>query len=290
MSTKNLGRTAIEGGRIGRYKNSVRKKERSFRTANRIFNGRAVNDAEAFEEGATPVLRPKSKRGNQTDKLGPIYDMLDGMVGRPWAKVFSEICEKFDSRTLAGRHVLFDHILGEVDPHPHVQNASKWRYNFHLTYFVDDHGIFRKWPKQRYIQNSITRKYAESIVKWLDGRALIQDGQKIFWADEISRSKSGPLDVHLVPAYKTKELVIGFSWGSKQVWTNESSLLSNWNWRQNRALSRDERAFFQSIPEWLRKALFVSEKANQDLLEQAGRKRPDYFDALMLRLRLKQAA
>lgn len=118
MATKYLGRTAIEGGRTGWYKNRVDHHERAFRNENRVALHRVcANDA---DEASLPVLHPKSKRGNQTDKLRPVWRMLDTFVGRPWAKVFAEICEKFDSRTLTGRHVLHDHIMQSIDPHAYV--------------------------------------------------------------------------------------------------------------------------------------------------------------------------
>lgn len=60
------------------------------------------------------------------DKLAPAQRWLASQVGRPWDKVYSELRAQFDSRTIAGAHVVNDHMLGWVrrwnQPDPYRQN------------------------------------------------------------------------------------------------------------------------------------------------------------------------
>jgi hypothetical protein len=49
-----------------------------------------------------------------TDVLGPLYRYLDKQVGRPWNKVYSELCAFLDKRKVTHAHV-FTHIDGYVE-------------------------------------------------------------------------------------------------------------------------------------------------------------------------------
>ena len=49
-----------------------------------------------------------------SDLLGPLRRYLRKQVGRPWDKVWSEITQTLDSRSLTGQHI-FDHIRWEVE-------------------------------------------------------------------------------------------------------------------------------------------------------------------------------
>ena len=49
-----------------------------------------------------------------SDVLGPLRRYLHKQVGRPWNKIWSEITQTLDSRSLTGLHI-FDHIRWEVE-------------------------------------------------------------------------------------------------------------------------------------------------------------------------------
>src|SRR5207247_5947029 len=49
-----------------------------------------------------------------SDLLGPLRRYLRKQVGRTWDKVWSEITQTLDSRSLTGQHI-FDHIRSEVE-------------------------------------------------------------------------------------------------------------------------------------------------------------------------------
>lgn len=259
MATKYLGRTAIEGGRTGWYKNRVDHHERAFRNENRVSLHRVTaNDA---DEASLPILHPKSKRGNQTDKLRPVWRMLDTFVGRPWAKVFAEICEKFDGRTLAGRHVLHDHILRSIDPHAFVERPWFWRN----SYYVDPYGIFRKREKERYPKvPRIAKSLADEVSFWLGSRGITVIGKKLFWAvpsepvflafesyDTVSNKFRfevvGPKPKKLLWPYATP-------WDAKSPKERTEERVS---WGRGKALPAADVAFFKALPKAVQASIVV---------------------------------
>lgn len=256
MATKDLGRTAIEGGRTGWYKNRVDHHERAFRNETRVSLHRVTaNDA---DEASLPILQPKSKRGNQTDKLRPVWRMLDAYVGRPWAKVFAEICEKFDGRTLAGRHVLHDHIMQSIDPHAYVVRS----WYFRNAYYVDPHGIFRKRERERYPKTPrIERTLVDEVCRWLGARGVTTIGKKLFWAvpsEPVFFAFEGveaPYQFRFeVVGPKPKKLLWPVSPRDSKPKEKPDQQVS---WGRGKALPADDVAFFKSLPKCLQTAIIV---------------------------------
>src|SRR5688572_27314763 len=67
--------------------------------------------------GRAPIARCRQYSSNWkdfSDLLGPLRRYLRKQVGRPWDKVWSEIAQTLDSRSLTGLHI-FDHIRWEVE-------------------------------------------------------------------------------------------------------------------------------------------------------------------------------
>jgi hypothetical protein len=136
MSTKNLARTIIEGGRSRWSKHYRRHSLRSHRAAEstllRSFDPVADGDAVVF----------RHRRGAHTgfrDKLSPACRWLDRQVGRPWNLVRSELLQRFDTRTTPGRHIMFCHVLPAVE---HDRFGCR-RHRFR----VDIHGLLQRVPK-----------------------------------------------------------------------------------------------------------------------------------------------
>lgn len=63
---------------------------------------------------------------SQTDVVGPLYGYLRKQVGRPWNKVYSEICKVMDRRNIAQDHV-FNHIFDRVCRDPILHKDGVWR-------------------------------------------------------------------------------------------------------------------------------------------------------------------
>ena len=86
-------------------------------------------------------MPPPHVRKEFHDKLSPAMRWLAAQVGRPWDKVRSELTARFDSRTVAGNHVLNDHMLGAVVRHD--DPIATWRTP---DLIIDRHGILRRSP------------------------------------------------------------------------------------------------------------------------------------------------
>jgi len=137
MSTKNLARTVLEAGKGGAGTWKRRRDNRFFRTRSR----RAVatlRDADDMDNASLPRFR-RTNRGSD-DKLGAAERWLASHVGRPWNKVRGELFARFDTRTTAGRHIVYDHML------PWVAEAPRLGCHCPPKFVVDRHGILRRAP------------------------------------------------------------------------------------------------------------------------------------------------
>jgi hypothetical protein len=139
MSTKNLARTILEAGRTsegtwGRREDNRVDRARTRQALARLRDGR---DADG-------VVWPKMKKTNRLldDKLGAPRRWLGSQVGRPWDKVRSEMFARFDPRTLAGRHIIYGHML------PWLTETRLFCFTFRPAFVVDRHGILRRAPRR----------------------------------------------------------------------------------------------------------------------------------------------
>jgi hypothetical protein len=141
MSTKNLARTVIEGGRA-RYNRFERRHSNAVERTHVHEMERALCRA---TEPECAVFEPRKVvyRGFD-DKLGPAMRWLRSQVGRPWDKVRGELFARFDTRTTAGRHILFDHLLAEVGPEPVARFSHRPRFG------VSKHGLLQYRERSRY--------------------------------------------------------------------------------------------------------------------------------------------
>jgi hypothetical protein len=174
MATKNLSRTVIEGGRdafskFHRHHSSVVERRRAHQ-----FERRLCIDEELLDDGGF-VLRESAHKGFD-DKLGPAFRYLRSQVGRPWDKVQSELFARFDTRTTAGRHILFDHLLREVN----TGDVADWR---HRRFTISRHGILqyrgrKRWRWKRWQP----LPEPESVVRsWLGQRRVRAHGERLYW-------------------------------------------------------------------------------------------------------------
>jgi hypothetical protein len=194
MSTKRLQKTVIEGGRVGRNKWERRNSHNSERTSVREFCDKVKCDPEAADE---LFIKEKEKVYKEfDDKLGPMYRWLTRQVGKPWDEVRSEIVKTFDTRTTAGRHIVYDHLLLSVEVTPNVhrlyrrttgdENTSYYKHD----YYVNDNGILcqRKYiPRHRYTPPPAWDVHY--LADWLNGRLVNKVGNKYFWYIPVDRSQ-----------------------------------------------------------------------------------------------------
>jgi len=180
MSTKNLSRTVIEGGRCDHYKREVSDYARSERTASRDFLRLVANDVEAAD--VIPAPKRKPSQPCFADKIAPVQGFLDSRVGKSWDKTFALICEKFDRRTTPGRHVTNDHILNQIAMNGEHKLPRVW--GNYYKYFVDAQGILRKVKKTKrpHVPVSVAPRFTiGQVITWLDKRKIGRMGARLVW-------------------------------------------------------------------------------------------------------------
>tara|TARA_R100001132_G_C3272859_1_gene94842 strand:+ start:260 stop:1000 length:741 start_codon:yes stop_codon:yes gene_type:complete len=100
----------------------------------------------------------------------PLKGILRKNVGRPWDKVFSQICEGLSPRTATGKHV-FDHLLNDfvlLKPEWKGKRNLPFRNGIEWTgYYVDPYGILRDndTPKARARRKKERKKASPKIVE-----------------------------------------------------------------------------------------------------------------------------
>jgi hypothetical protein len=197
MSTKNLARTVIEGGRHKHNKWDRHNSHAENRAAVRNYIKEVTLDPENFDEYDVEPVNHVGKSFD--DKLGPIYRWLRAQIGRPWDDVRAEISQTFDIRTTAGRHIVFDHLYNSVHVGPEPQ-----QYYYRLLddpdttsysrndFYVDNSGILQE---KRYINRRFNRGVVvppfdtKKIANWLSGRIVGKVGNKYFWFIPVTGDK-----------------------------------------------------------------------------------------------------
>jgi hypothetical protein len=175
MSTKNLARTVIEGGRYHGNKYLRRHSHAVARSHVHVLERQLCSHAIADEV----VFKERDPQGRQfNDKLAPGRRWLRSQVGRPWDQVRSELFQRFDTRTTAGRHILFDHLLQEVE------DTSLHRFSWGGGFFVNSHGILRYAERKRRERRRWNRWLPEpeyTLLGWLAGRRILEHGEQLYW-------------------------------------------------------------------------------------------------------------
>lgn len=140
MATKKLSRTVVEGGRRGRWEERYVDR----RVRRKVKAQLARGEEDPIEPAASHVSSEFS------DRLQPIHRFLQANRGRPWDKVYGELCKRFDRRTLKGFHLLSGHIdrhmvTGHGDRDMSVAYPSK-----PVGPWIDRHGILRYTQRKRW--------------------------------------------------------------------------------------------------------------------------------------------
>lgn len=174
MSTKNISRTIIEGGRARRNKFERYHSNATERAELRAFCHAAERDA------SDDLVAPKREKVGKDfrDKLGPVYRWLRKHLGQPWNAVYSKLLRTFDTRTTAGRHIIFDHVLRSVD-HRH-EEANRGYFDF----YIDEAGLLCLSERNRWVRyrrrdpNEVKEK---ELRAWTQGRKVMDYGVSMFW-------------------------------------------------------------------------------------------------------------
>lgn len=149
MATKNLARTVTEGGRSGRW--AERYSTRVERQRVRRYLDRIDNADEALDLGVGPERRNDWWGTSFSDRLQPVRRFLAARAGQPWDDVFSELCSKFDRRTIKGWHLVDSHVLRHMVAVPRgVSSLWPWVvYPPRSGAWVDERGVLRYLQRKR---------------------------------------------------------------------------------------------------------------------------------------------
>lgn len=256
MAKRNLARTAIEGGRTGEDKRWRKEHIEHHRRVRRAANHRMKIDPSTWDDVDFSPLHPTGWRDNKfKDKLNPVERWLEKQVGRQWDDIYSEVRQRFDARTTAGRHILFDHLLGYVEFRSHRLSYA--------SYLVDADGVLQKgpWKRYRYYNRDknpmAVKRPVEEIREFIKGRKIRVVGPALFWALPVNPGWRYCKDhwncpyehrVSETPEYRTRRYVyknlIYEHWGSL-------------HYVQHTRLTDEEVRFWGSLEERFRESIRV---------------------------------
>lgn len=180
MSTKNLARSVIEGGRSQFNKFERRSSNRVARVKTRQECHRLALEADADDEYDIDFQVERDRVWKSfDDKLAPLYRYLDSSVGRNYSKVVSEIVSRVDTRTTAGRHIVYCHALPSIALN---ENSSP-----NARFAIDRQGRLVRRKRRRYRAyppKSPLPCTPDHLDGWRKGRAVRSRGQHWYWFEE----------------------------------------------------------------------------------------------------------
>ena len=179
MSTKKLERTVIEGGRTRWNKYERRHSHRSERARARAQKRRWVGGVQDLDDGGIRRREPVYK--DFADKLGPAERWLLAQRGRPWRSVHSELMQTFETRSIAGRHIVFDHML----PGWSESFREGWRVSGRWRFRVDAHGFLRAEQLRWGHRGPRYPKIRAAIQAWLGRRRIALRGEVAYWLEPV---------------------------------------------------------------------------------------------------------
>lgn len=194
MSTKNLARTVIEVGRSGYSKFNRSEYNRKERRKNRQILHMFGRDYALTEE--ILVATRKKAEIDQLDKLNPAWRWLSSHCGKTWDHVRSLMFKKFDVRTIPGRHVVYDHMLGSIATPTHHNSRLK-------DFLVNENGVLVPQPFKKYTRQKSLREY-KHIRSWLKSRYIGRRNNCLYWfvpVDVVFWDRGIRLNGHK-PAYR----------------------------------------------------------------------------------------
>lgn len=158
------------------------------KTKNRKWDGEDETPFEGRRFAWAGGYHPRERQG---DRLSPLKKFLAAHYGRPWDKVWSEICEANDNRTLRGFHLrqhVKNYVAQDVLLIDDVPHTPGWRGYFPtwLPWVHPKTGIlqapFEKKPRARkqedltHIPVDSNRSYEKMDGIWFEVTRQLVDG------------------------------------------------------------------------------------------------------------------
>lgn len=120
------------------------------------------------QEGMRRRWSSASEQKFFNDVLGPVRRFLRSRCGRPWNKVYSEICQHVDKRSVAQKHLLthvwqfVERNVTLVDGVPYVTCGRMWRPAYRWFYICPSTGLLKSTEQVRKQQPHEVRRLIES--------------------------------------------------------------------------------------------------------------------------------
>ena len=145
-------------------------------------------------------------RDGAIDHLNPLINFLKSNVGRPWAKVYAEICAVADARTFEGKH-LREHIDGWVfsEQELMVRVARRW-YGGWRDFYYDSHGILRRWGSENERRKSYWKDRQDPNNCLINSRPYTRINGCWFEGEYFTRPED-PFEWQYVPSERKRKLV-----------------------------------------------------------------------------------
>lgn len=267
MATKRLSRTPLEAGNTPWYQRVRRDQRRAHRHEAKVFCRRILHDADAYDETPEPVApEHRDRRGlwneeMHADRSGAVARWITAQAGRPWDAVYSEIRRTFDRRTLAGWHIVDNHLPRPKDFRE--GDGMAWCRNGRL--FVDDAGILRFLAHLPPARRRLARRMAQApsraeLTAWLAGRRVrFRDGIAFWLVRSDPRRTKAIVEVAVESPYvslrdrKRIALERGIPWWKLPVLERVRVVRRYARYRQDRRLTPDEFAFYARLTKDQRK-------------------------------------
>jgi hypothetical protein len=108
------------------------------------------------------------------DHLNPLLNYLKSNVGRPWSKVYAEICAVADARSFEGKH-LREHIDGWVFSEEELlaRRARRW-YGGWRDFYYDSKGILRRFGSENERRKSYWKDRQNPDECAIEGRPYVR--------------------------------------------------------------------------------------------------------------------
>jgi hypothetical protein len=156
------------------------------------YNTRVRKALESDDGG--PRYEPSMRRYNHSpdkyfnEHLGPLRRFLDANVGRPWAKVYSEICRHVDRGNVVQKHILthlFEYVVvdpevidGEVYRRPHERWGFRERplRGPNCWYVCPKSGLLKRAKAERRKRRRgwcEPPPQPEQLIGWVDGERCV---------------------------------------------------------------------------------------------------------------------
>jgi len=188
MATKDISRSAVEGGRYKGNRDDRNESHRQERSRTKVWLDNVRFDIEAAED-SDPVPRNKVHKGF-TDNLGPCWGWLASRCGERWDDVHSLLARTFDTRKLSAWHIVNQHMLTEVEGAGTTSDALGFYRS--QRFFIDDEGLLQDRGKRyrRSWQSGYNGPSEAAALAFARGRKVIDSGWKPHaWAlhDNVDR-------------------------------------------------------------------------------------------------------